>query len=143
MKFKHRNVLVLRCFEQISFAEIGELMQCSELSARVMFFRAKMSLKNKLSCLGMGRKNFFTAVGLFGLLTAPAKAVLTTTVTASSFEVGPAAALLGFLTTKLGIITAAALSAMTLTLAVKVFLWFIATLCFLLLTVIVAAFSRG
>lgn len=143
LKFDHRNMLVLRCFEQISFAEIGELMQCSEIAARVTFFRAKMSLKNKLSRRGMGRKNFLMAVGLFGLLTAPTKAVSTATVTAATFEVGPAAALLGFLTTKFGIITAAAVGAMTITLAVKAFLWFIAALCLLLITAIVAAFSRG
>jgi len=143
LKFDYRNVLVLRCFEQISFAEIGELMQCSELSARVTFFRAKMSLKNKLSRRGMGRKNFLMAVGLFGLLTAPTNAVSATTVTATTFEVGSAAAVLGFLTTKFGIITAAAVGVMTITLAVKAFLWFIAALCLLLITAIVAAFSRG
>lgn len=143
LKFDYRNILVLRCFEQISFTEIGEMLECSELNARVKFFRAKLSLKNKLSRRGLGRKNFLMAVGLFGLLTAPVKAVSTTTVTAATFEVGPAAALLGLLTTKFGIISAAAVGVMTVTLAVKAFLWFIAVLCFLLLTVIVAAFSRG
>ena len=143
LKFDHRNVLVLRCFEQISFAEIGELMQCSELRARVMFYRAKLSLKNRLSRRGLGRRNFLMAVGLFGLLTAPVKAVSTTTVTAATFEVGPAAAFLGFLTTKFGVFTAAAVGAMTLTLAVKAFLWFIAVLLLLLITAFVAAFSRG
>lgn len=143
LKFDYRNILVLRCFEQISFTEIGEMLECSELNARVKFFRAKLSLKNKLSRRGLGRKNFLMAVGLFGLLTAPVKAVSTTTVTAAAFEVGPAAALLGLLTTKFGIVTAAAVGVMTITLAVKAFLWFIAVLCFLLLTAIVAAFSKG
>lgn len=143
LKFDYRNILVLRCFEQISFTEIGEMLECSELNARVKFFRAKLSLKNKLSRRGLGRRNFFMAVGLFGLLTAPVKAVSTTAVTAATFEVGPAAALLGLLTTKFGIISAAAVGVMTITLAVKAFLWFIAVLCFLLLTAIVAAFSKG
>ena len=134
LKFDHRNILVLRCFEQISFAEIGEMLECSELSARVMFFRAKLSLKNKLSRRGLGRRNFLMAMGLFGLLTAPTKAVSTTTVTAATFEVGPAAACLGFVTTQAGVCTAAVLSALTVTLAVKAFLLFIAFLCFVLIT---------
>lgn len=142
LKFDYRNILVLRCFEQISFEEIGEMLECSELYARVMFFRAKLSLKNKLSRRGLGRKNFFMAVGLFGLLTAPAKAVSATTVTAATFEVGPAATFLGFLTTQLGVCTAAVVAALTVTWAIKAFLLFFGFLCFIIISLFIAAFSR-
>jgi RNA polymerase sigma factor (sigma-70 family) len=146
LTLNHRNVLVLRCFEQVPFEEIAEMLDCSELSARVMFFRAKHSLRQKLSRRGFGKKTLFVmAVGLFGLLTAPAKAgtaAAATSVTAASFEVGPAAALIGFLGTKAGICTAAVLSALTVTLAVKAFLLFLAFLCFVIITLFVAAFSK-
>ncbi len=144
LSLSYRNVLVLRCFEQASFAEIGEMLDCSELKARVTFFRAKLSLKRRLARRGFGKKALFImAVSLFGLLTAPAKAsVATTTVTAASFEVGPLAVLIGFLGTKLGIVTAAAIGALTAALAVKAFLWFVALLLFLLIFIFIAAFAR-
>jgi len=41
LKFVYRNVLVLRCYEELSFAEIADFMDCKELRARVLFFRAK------------------------------------------------------------------------------------------------------
>ncbi len=35
---QERNVLVLRCFEQMSYSEISRIMDCSQLYARVLFF---------------------------------------------------------------------------------------------------------
>src|SRR5512142_2597465 len=36
LQLSYRNVLTLRCFEQMSFAEIAETMECKELRARVL-----------------------------------------------------------------------------------------------------------
>jgi len=48
----HRAVLSLRCFEQLSYSDIGTAMHCSEGSARVMFCRAKQTLRAGFSeCL--------------------------------------------------------------------------------------------
>ena len=48
LPFSYRHVLMLRCFEQMSFAEIAEMMDCTELHARVLFFRARNSLGRQL-----------------------------------------------------------------------------------------------
>ncbi len=45
IKDDQRAVLSLRCFEQLSYSDIGTAMHCSEGSARVMFCRAKQALK--------------------------------------------------------------------------------------------------
>ena len=55
LRLTYRNVLMLRCFEQMSFAEIGEVMGCKELRARVLFFRARHSLSRQLSQRGLGK----------------------------------------------------------------------------------------
>ena len=48
LQLTYRNVLTLRCFEQMSFAKIAEMMDLSELHARVLFFRARKSLGRQL-----------------------------------------------------------------------------------------------
>ncbi len=73
LRLTHRNVLMLRCFEQLSFAEIGEVMGCKELRARVLFFRARHSLSRQLSRRGLGKGLLVAALGVFGALTAPAR----------------------------------------------------------------------
>ena len=44
LKLRHRSILVLRCCEQLPYSEIAEIMDCSEIAAQVLFFRAKHSL---------------------------------------------------------------------------------------------------
>ena len=70
MKARHRSVLVLRCFERFSYAEIAAVMGCSEVRARVLFFHAKHALKRRLHNRGFGREYFLTALSLFGFITA-------------------------------------------------------------------------
>ena len=74
LKLRHRNILVLRCCEQLPYSEIAEVMDCSEMAARVLFFRAKHSLKGKLSKHGFGKGMLLGAMGLFGHMTSPADA---------------------------------------------------------------------
>jgi RNA polymerase sigma-70 factor (ECF subfamily) len=115
LKFTHRNVLVLRCFEQRSYAEIAALMDCSEMAAQVLFFRAKRSLKRQLSKHGFGKGWLLMALGLFARVTAPAKAAPeTSSVTAASLTVGPVAAVIGAVGTELGIATVTAVTAIAL-----------------------------
>lgn len=102
MRLSYRNVLVLRCFEQMSYAQIGELLGCKELRVRVLFFRALRALKLELSRQGIARTALGVALGLFGLLTSPSKGV-TATVTGSSLDVGVIGSLLGMLGTKMGV----------------------------------------
>lgn len=106
MRQQYRAVLSLRCLEQLSYADIGVAMQCSEVTARVMFFRARQALKKQLNQQGLSKGLLLTSLGLFGKLTAPAEAASSTVmVTATSTKVGLITALIGTASTKLGIAT--------------------------------------
>ncbi|MHC4572987.1 MAG: RNA polymerase sigma factor [Planctomycetota bacterium] len=115
LKFRHRNVLVLRCFEQRSYSEIATIMNCSEMAAQALFFRAKHSLKRQLSKHGFGKGLLLIALGLFGRLTTPAEAAPASSVTAASMKVGPVAALVGAAGSKLGIAVGTAITVTALT----------------------------
>ncbi len=120
LTLRHRSVLALRCFEQMPYAEIAVLMGCSELQARVWFFRAKYSLRRHLARNGLGKGMMLAALGLLGLMTSSAKAAsASTAVSATSLDVGFAATAIGAATTKAGAITIAALTTAILSLAAK------------------------
>lgn len=113
LKFTYRSVLVLRCYEQLSFAEIAQLMNCKEFGARVLFHRAKHALRQRLSRHGFGKEMLLTGLGLFGILTLPTKATSTAcTVNTASLNVGVIAALVGTLGTRMGIAIITSLSAL-------------------------------
>jgi RNA polymerase sigma-70 factor (ECF subfamily) len=113
LKLRHRNILVLRCCEQLPYAQIADVMGCSELAAQVLFFRAKQALKRRLSKHGFGKGMLGMAMAMFALLTGPAEAS-SAAVTAATTKVGVTATVLGAAGTKLGaaiLIAAAALIA--------------------------------
>ena len=86
---QYRAVLSLRCFDQLSYADIAVAMDCSEVRARVLFYRAKEALKRQLSRQGLGKGMLVTCLGLFGKATAPAEAAESTgAVTTASTQVG-------------------------------------------------------
>jgi RNA polymerase sigma-70 factor (ECF subfamily) len=112
LRFTYRSILVLRCYEELSFAEIAQLMNCKEFGARVLFFRAKHALKQHLSRHGFGKEMLLTGLGLFGILTLSTKATSTAcSVNTASLNVGLAATLAGSLGTKLGIAIITSISA--------------------------------
>lgn len=119
LRLSYRNVLMLRCYEQLSYAEIAEVMGCKELRARVLFFRAKRSLGRQLTRWGVGKGLLVTALGLFGLLTAPADSASAGTVTAASLNVGPLAAFVGVAGSPSGMAVAITVAGMTLTLTLE------------------------
>ena len=114
MQLIHRNILVLRCYDQLSYTEIAEVMGCKELRARVLFFRAKQALKQFLSKRGFGNEVLLTALGLFGYLTVPPKgaSVASVGIVAATLEVGPLAAAVGSLGTKTGMAISASVGAL-------------------------------
>lgn len=121
LKLTYRSVLTLRCYEQLSFAEIADMMDCKELRARVLFFRARHSLRRRLTKRGFGKGLLLTALGLFGWLTAPADAAAAgTTVTAASCQVGAAATIAGLAGTPSGIATMLTAAAVTFTLSLSI-----------------------
>ena len=107
LKQQYRAVLSLRCFEQLSYADIAEALQCNEVTARVLFFRAKKAIKKQLASQGLSKSLLLTSLGLFGKLTAPADAASSVTVTAASTKVGLTTAALATAGSKLGIATIA------------------------------------
>jgi RNA polymerase sigma-70 factor (ECF subfamily) len=129
LRLAYRNVLTLRCFEQMSFAEIADQMGCKELRARVLFFRAKHSLSRQLRRKGFGKGLLVMALGLFGFLTAPADSASAGTVTAASLHVGLIAALVGTAGTPSGVALVVTVAGVSLTLtlehAIYFFLFFV------------------
>ncbi len=130
MRLRYRNVLTLRCYEQLSYAEIAKLMDCSELQSRVLFFRAKHSLKKRLSKRGFGKQFFLVSLGLFGLITAPSAeaATFSVTVLAATVQVGFLASLIGAATTILGVVITSSLAALTVYTVIKMFVFIVAFL---------------
>ena len=96
---KQKSVLVLRCYENLSYKQIAVIMNCSETSARVLFFRAKNNLRAKLRKKGIVTQTMFLGMlGLFGTVTSTAEAAVT--VSASTLKTGTIGTVIGYLTSK-------------------------------------------
>ncbi len=111
IKIKYRNILVLRCFENLSYDEIAGILGGSELKSRLLFFRAKHSLKNQLERHGFKRDHLLAALTIFaGLTVGPGKKVAAgEVVLASSLETELGIGLAGLLTVKTAITAACVL----------------------------------
>lgn len=70
LKLNYRSVLTLRCFDDLSYVEIAEVMGGSQLRARLLFFRAKKSLRRQLARNGFGRMHLVSGLTVFGAITA-------------------------------------------------------------------------
>ncbi len=123
LRLTYRSVLTLRCYEQMSYAEIASLMGCKELRARVLFFRAKHALSRQLKRRGFGKGLLVTALGLFEILTAPADSAAAGTVSTASLHVGIAGTLAGAAGTPPGIAVAATAAALSVSLTLEHFIY--------------------
>ena len=112
LETRHRNVLILRCFERLSYAEIASIMGGTELKARVLFFHAKHALKRRLHNRGYGRQYFLTSLSLFGVITGmrTKSATAAITVTSNLLKTGTMATVIGAVSTQLGFMTAAVIT---------------------------------
>jgi RNA polymerase sigma-70 factor (ECF subfamily) len=111
IKQQYRAILSLRCFEDLTYSDIAVAMQCSEVRARVLFYRAKQALKKELGHQGLSKSLLLMSLGLFGRLTAPAEGGTSAiTVTAATTQVGLTAAALATAGSKLGISTLTAVA---------------------------------
>jgi RNA polymerase sigma-70 factor (ECF subfamily) len=105
MKPRYRTVLTMRCYEEMEYSAIAELLQCSELNARVTFHRAKASLLKHLSKSGLRKEFLLSALILFGQITAPSEAAaVSISVTAATLRTGMMAGLIAFAGNKSAII---------------------------------------
>ncbi len=110
MRIAHRNVLTLRCFNDMSYAQIAAVMGVSEIQARLQFFRAKQSLKKQLAESGYKKEYLLPALGLFGTITgfSVKSAAAAAPVGPAAMDIGVPAAALGVATSKTGILMIAA-----------------------------------
>ncbi|MHC4061719.1 MAG: RNA polymerase sigma factor [Planctomycetota bacterium] len=111
IKFKYRNILVLRCYDNLSYGQIAGIMGGSELKARLLFFRAKHSLKGQLERHGFKRDSLLAALTIFAGLTVGTgkKAAAGEVVLASSLETGLGIGLASLMTVRAAITAACVL----------------------------------
>ena len=103
---RHRAVLSMRCYDQMSYAHIAERMNCSEIAVRALFCRAKKALARRLSAHGLGQGSLLLALAVFGKMTAASEAAAAeVSVTAATLKAGPVAAIVALLTGKTAVIT--------------------------------------
>ena len=106
---RHRAVLSMRCYDHLSYAQIAQLMGCSEIGARAAFYRAKKRLARHLAAHGLGKGSLLLALVAFGKITATSKAsAAQVAVTSATLQVGSTAALVAGATSKSGLIGLAA-----------------------------------
>lgn len=114
LRTRHKAVLVMRCYDGMSYAEIADSMGCSEFSTRMLFVRAKRSLQKELSRDGFGKGSLLAALIVFGRMTAPSRAAAAElTVSAAATKVGVAAGLAGWATGNTAIVCLTAAGALT------------------------------
>lgn len=116
LRLNYRSVLTLRCFDDLSYAEIAQVMGGSQLRARLLFFRAKNSLRQQLVRNGYGRMHLISGLTVFGAVTAGSSrsAAATVLVSESLVKTGLGTTILATATSKLGLTAAAAVIAASL-----------------------------
>jgi RNA polymerase sigma factor (sigma-70 family) len=137
LSVKYRNIIILRCYENLEYSEIALMMNISELHSRVMFFRAKNSLRRKMAVQGFRKSYFLVALALFGVLTTSAKASTSCTVTAASLEAGFIASIVAAISGKIGVASAAGLAALFFALPLETYIYVLAFFGFSLMCVFV------
>ena len=110
---RHRKVLIMRCYNEMKYSEIAELMGCSEFGLRVLFYRAKKAMGRQLARRGLGKGSLLMALILFGKMTAPSEAAaVKVSVTAGGTKVGFGAAAVGLAGGKAAVISLTAAGAL-------------------------------
>ena len=103
LNLRQRGVVVLRCFEHKSYADIAAIMGCSEIAAEVLFFRAKCSLRRHLSSRGFKGALLGVGLGAFARQTTSATGAAAGAVSGASLEVGVLAKGIAAVSTPAGI----------------------------------------
>ena len=101
LRADHRRVLTMRCYEDMDYPEIAEVMERSVFATRMLFVRAKKSLQKELARAGVAKGGMLTALVVFGKLTAATEAsAAQTTVSAATLKVGLGASVAAAVTAK-------------------------------------------
>ena len=111
LKPRHRAVLTMRCYREMEYSLIAEAMGCSEFAAKMLFYRAKKTLKRQLSRQGLGKGSLLFALVLFGKMTASSEAAAAqVSISAAAVKVGAATAAAGILANKTTVVSLTAAS---------------------------------
>ncbi|MBN1123852.1 MAG: RNA polymerase sigma factor [Sedimentisphaerales bacterium] len=93
LKPRHRAILSMRCYEEMSYAEIAEVLNCNQFAAQMLFLRAKRALRKQLSKEGLGKGALMMVLVMFGKMTASSEvAAAQLTISAAATQVGLGAA---------------------------------------------------
>ncbi len=102
---RHRAVLSMRCYDDMSYSEIAHVLGISEFAAQMLFLRAKRSLAKELGRFGLGKGALITALVLFGKMTATTEAAaVRVAVSSASLKVGLLATLAGMVASKSAVV---------------------------------------
>ncbi len=86
---EYRAILVMRCYDQLTYSQISQQLGCREVKARALFSRAKRALGKNLTKNGLGKASLLGALVIFGKSTAVTEAAVTEiSVAASTLKVG-------------------------------------------------------
>lgn len=108
LKHRYQMILTLRCYEEMKYSEIADIMECSEFNARMLFVRAKRALAKQLSRRGFGKGSLLMALTLFGQMTAPSEAAAAQiSVTAATTKVGVTASVAAMAASKATVVSLA------------------------------------
>jgi len=133
LKIEYRNVLILRCFENLSYAEIAQVLECKERYARVLFLRAKRSLEKHLVRGNFSTEYLLAGLVLFRILTKPSEVSSTTTlVSASVLEVDTFTAIISLASSKVGLLVTSLVTLFTVCATTKSVLYGVGVLVFTL-----------
>jgi RNA polymerase sigma factor (sigma-70 family) len=114
LRTQHKAVLIMRCYDQMAYADIAEAMGSSEFGTRMLFLRAKRALQKELSRNGFGKGSLLAALVLFGKVTAPSEAAAAQiSVTAAATKVGLLAGAATLATTKTALVSLTAAGVLT------------------------------
>ncbi|MFC1652673.1 sigma-70 family RNA polymerase sigma factor, partial [Planctomycetota bacterium] len=115
----YRGILALRCFNQLSYAQIATIMGSTDLRVRVAFFRARQALRQQLKRSGYKKMDLLPALGLFAAFTCAgtSKTATAASVSTSTLHVGGVATALATLGSKLGVTASALVCISVLTLS--------------------------
>jgi RNA polymerase sigma-70 factor (ECF subfamily) len=100
LKLEHRNVLTLRCLDELPYTQIASILGGTELRVRLLFLRAKQSLKRQLTQRGFKKRYLLSSLAAFAALTAKGSKTVSAAQTVSASLTGVS---LG--TTALGVVT--------------------------------------
>ena len=98
---RQKAVLSLRCYDDMPYSQIADVVGVSELNSRLLFYRAKKKLQKQLFKSGFGKKSLLATLIIFGKMTAPNEVAATQIcVTSSALGIGAIATTIAVATTK-------------------------------------------